>query len=43
MKKFFKNLKKKADNATIAAKIAIDNKRAVLGSRMEGQLRLSIR
>ena len=28
MKKFFKNLKKKADNATIAAKIAIDNKRA---------------
>ncbi|MBQ3064844.1 MAG: hypothetical protein IJC98_01265 [Clostridia bacterium] len=28
MKKFFKNLKKKADNAAIAAKIAIDNKRA---------------
>ena len=28
MKKFFKNLKKKANNAAIAAKIAIDNKRA---------------
>ena len=28
MKKFFKNLKKKADNAAIAAKIAIGNKRA---------------
>ena len=28
MKKFFQNLKKKADNATISAKIAIDNKRA---------------
>lgn len=28
MKKFFKNLKKKANNAAIAVKIAIDNKRA---------------
>ena len=28
MKKFFKNLKKKANNAAITAKIAIDNKRA---------------
>ena len=28
MKMFFKNLKKKADNVAIAAKIAIDNKRA---------------
>lgn len=28
MKKFFKNLKKKADNAAISVKVAIDNKRA---------------